>query len=214
MSIELALAQHTGATKSYSKFDDADEDDDDASSDNQEDPAPARPSLSEDNNDTDDEEDGDDISRPEEAVGVATEAPRGKPQAVAARLASAARLQEKMEELEAEQSDDVVVEAVVDDDDPMDQTMDTLATVDTLATAASTASSAPPKKKKKRSPATKKKSSAAAVMHPTMDDPVKPITDVEYVNLQNLMVQFCRVPLLAEFSRPVSLLHPEVSVPS
>lgn len=34
---------------------------------------------------------------------------------------------------------------------------------------------------------------------------------LEYENLEALMVQFCRVPLLAEFSRPVALLHPEVS---
>lgn len=45
---------------------------------------------------------------------------------------------------------------------------------------------------------------------PSIDDPVPDITDVEYENVEQLMVQFCRVPLLAEFSRPVSLLHPEL----
>lgn len=37
------------------------------------------------------------------------------------------------------------------------------------------------------------------------------LTSSEYKNLEALLTQFCRVPLLAEFSRPVSLLHPEVS---
>ena len=46
---------------------------------------------------------------------------------------------------------------------------------------------------------------------PTMDDIVPPITDVEYENVEALMSEFCKVPFLAEFSRPVSLLHPEVS---
>ena len=46
---------------------------------------------------------------------------------------------------------------------------------------------------------------------PTLEDPVPDITEAEYRNLKALMDVFCRVPLLAEFSRPVSLLHPEVS---
>jgi len=45
---------------------------------------------------------------------------------------------------------------------------------------------------------------------PTMNDPVVPITETEYGKLEALMEQFCRVPLLAEFSRPVALLHPEL----
>jgi hypothetical protein len=36
------------------------------------------------------------------------------------------------------------------------------------------------------------------------------ISDGEFQSLEQLMTQFCRVPLLAEFSRPVALLHPEV----
>ena len=47
---------------------------------------------------------------------------------------------------------------------------------------------------------------------PTMDDHVVPITETEYGKLEALMEQFCRVPLLAEFSRPVALLHPEVRI--
>jgi len=71
----------------------------------------------------------------------------------------------------------------------------------------------PSKKKPLKSPtlptaAPKKK----AVLHtaPSLDDPVASVTEDEYVNIQALMHQFCRVPLLAEFSRPVSLLHPEL----
>ena len=45
---------------------------------------------------------------------------------------------------------------------------------------------------------------------PSLDDPVPPITSQDYDNLEALMNQFCRVPLLAEFSRPVSSLHPEL----
>lgn len=47
---------------------------------------------------------------------------------------------------------------------------------------------------------------------PTVDDPVPPITESHYQNLDALMNEFCKVPLLAEFSRPVALLHPEVSI--
>lgn len=43
-----------------------------------------------------------------------------------------------------------------------------------------------------------------------LSEDVPPITEAEYENLEALMIQFCRVPLLAEFSRPVALLHPEV----
>jgi hypothetical protein len=76
----------------------------------------------------------------------------------------------------------------------------------------------PPKKteekKKPRKKSTGSKTSPKLIKSsvPTMDDPIKPITAAEYENLQALLVQFCRVPLLAEFSRPVSLLHPEVCI--
>lgn len=43
-----------------------------------------------------------------------------------------------------------------------------------------------------------------------LGETVPAITEAEYDNLQELMTQFCRVPLLSEFSRPVSILHPEV----
>ena len=45
---------------------------------------------------------------------------------------------------------------------------------------------------------------------PSMDDVVPEITDVQYENVQAIMNVFCKVPFLAEFSRPVALLHPEV----
>ena len=35
---------------------------------------------------------------------------------------------------------------------------------------------------------------------------------MQYENVEALMDVFCKVPLLAEFSRPVILLHPEVSI--
>lgn len=46
----------------------------------------------------------------------------------------------------------------------------------------------------------------------SMEDSVPPITLEEYENLGELMKVFCKVPLLAEFSRPVALLHPEVRI--
>lgn len=76
-------------------------------------------------------------------------------------------------------------------------------------------STAPPKKKpRKRKASTspgRSRKKAHTAGHVTVDDPVPPISDVEYENLETLMEQFCRVPLLSEFSRPVALLHPEVS---
>ena len=47
---------------------------------------------------------------------------------------------------------------------------------------------------------------------PSLDDTLPGITDVQYENVEALMDVFCKVPLLAEFSRPVILLHPEVSI--
>ena len=76
----------------------------------------------------------------------------------------------------------------------------------------------PPKKKrailKKPRPSVvkPKKSPPKAATGPSIEDSFPPISDQEYENVEKLMMQFCRVPLLAEFSRPVSLLHPEVSL--
>ena len=79
---------------------------------------------------------------------------------------------------------------------------------------------APPPKKKRATPkkprpsATKPKKSTPPpkAVGPSIEDPFPPVTEEEYENVEKLMMQFCRVPLLAEFSRPVSLLHPEVSL--
>lgn len=60
-------------------------------------------------------------------------------------------------------------------------------------------------------PSSLPKKKAALNTCPSLDDPVAPITDAEYQNVKALMHQFCKVPLLAEFSRPVALLHPEAS---
>lgn len=195
-SIEMALAQHTAGIQAPYHPDDDDDDDEDS------------------------DEESDDDAGTAGASGVA----RGKPEAMAARLASAVRLQEKMDELEAEKGDDeddVVAEPVdEEDDDPLDATMETVDTVATIDTTMmmtkkekNRSTSAPKKKSSKKMPSTPKDritSSPHDSPHPTMDDPTTPITSEEYENLEQLMVQFCRVPLLAEFSRPVALLHPEV----
>lgn len=146
---------------------------------------------------------------------------RGKPEAVAARLSSSSRVQEKMEELQSEveaKGDDAAVTSAIeeteepaevvavaadddDDDDMEEEKVEKAVVIEEKSPAAP--------KKRKRSPA-QKKSSKSQKGIPTMNDPVQPITAAEYENLKSLMIQFCRVPLLAEFSRPVSLLHPEV----
>lgn len=75
---------------------------------------------------------------------------------------------------------------------------------------------APPPKKKRPTPkkprpsAIKPKKSPPKAPGPSIEDPFPRITREEYENVEKLMMQFCRVPLLAEFSRPVSLLHPEL----
>jgi hypothetical protein len=65
-----------------------------------------------------------------------------------------------------------------------------------------------PKKIKPVTKTPKKPSSTSSGL--SIEDPYPEITNEEYENVEKLMMQFCRVPLLAEFSRPVSLLHPEV----
>ena len=79
-------------------------------------------------------------------------------------------------------------------------------------------SSSSPKKKKK---ATMTSTTTAAVSSDLLvaeaparefllGEPVPRISEAEYDNLTELMQQFCKVPLLAEFRRPVAILHPEV----
>jgi len=191
--------------------------------------------------------------------------PRGKPEAMAKRLASAVRRQEILEELEAEKEQKKLKEKR-----EMQERMES------LATHSAEVAPTPPSSKKKAATASKKKKAAetpkkrkappkkktpvkktsksqtsksqtsksqtsksqtskspsssnsrspktpiGTATHnlyalnpklpvPTMDDAVDPITEAEYGKLEALMEQFCRVPLLAEFSRPVALLHPEL----
>ena len=47
---------------------------------------------------------------------------------------------------------------------------------------------------------------------PSLDDNLPGITDAQYENVEALMNVFCKVPFLAEFTRPVILLHPEVRI--
>ena len=161
--------------------------------------------LSSESQESSSDEDGGDshahapvMSSPSNSVAVpSVVSARGKPEAMAAKLASAARLQEKMEELETE---DVVAEPL---DDSLEMTMDTVATVETQR-------DTPKKKSKKRTPPNKP-APKSDLEHPTMDDATPDhVTEAQYENLESMMIQFCRVPLLAEFSRPVALLHPEV----
>ena len=139
---------------------------------------------------------------------LAAQAIRGKPEAMAAAIAAAPIRNGTEEEEEAVATavpvaDDVVVE------------VDAQAEV---AVAASLSTETPKKKAPKKRKATpslkpkKKQPTPLVSSGPTVDDPVPPITEVEYENVIALMEQFCRVPLLAEFSRPVARLHPEVSI--
>ena len=166
----------------------------------------------------------------------AAETARGKPQAMAAALAAAKAPAVKME-LEAEkqkvQAATPVAEAmpVVADSavlQPGDQALKMEDDVHaTLLVPESTEAVKPPPKKKRKAPTKKSpaasskkstsssaaaKSAAAAIdlMYPSLSDPVDPISAAEYKNLAHLFENFCKVPLLAEFSRPVTLLHPEL----
>ena len=149
-----------------------------------------------------DDDDSDEEMAPEASV-----QPRGKPEAMAARLAAASLLQEKYKELEDDHEN---AAQPVEESGGVDAKA--LASPETV-TSPKTSAKSPAKKKKKKATPNKPKAAAAATNQafPSMEDAVRPITSVEYQNLEQVMVQFCRVPLLAEFSRPVSLLHPEVS---
>jgi len=147
-----------------------------------------------DRDEDEDEDDSMDDAQDEspKAPEVVVPKPRGKPEAMAVKLAAAA-LEEAREELEAE----VVTEPVGDDAGQV------LVTVDKPRPKRSR--SVPKKPKKKASPPSQQRSELL------LSETAPGISDEEYENLEALMIQFCRVPLLAEFSRPVTLLHPEVS---
>jgi hypothetical protein len=156
-------------------------------------------------------------SRTEEATSQmtasASPAPRGKPEAIAKALA-AARIHEKIEELQAEQDVEAVAEPVEEeeeDEEDYDEEVDVKVEEDVAPAEVVTDETPKPKPKKprKKPVATAKKPKAETIAL-TVDDPYPKITDVEYECLEGLMEKFCRVPLLAEFSRPVAILHPEV----
>jgi hypothetical protein len=145
-----------------------------------------------------DEEPDDSDNGSVEAVAVPAIVPRGKPEAMAVRLAAAA-MEETLEDLEAERQEteaEVVAEAVIDDSDGV-----VLAKVEKPKPSRSRSL---PKKSKKQAPPSSERTELLLSEEPPG------ITEDEYENLESLMIQFCRVPLLAEFSRPVTLLHPEV----
>lgn len=153
---------------------------------------------------------------------------RGKPEAAAAALAAAKRdtLKQELESTATVKKEDGYDDDDEDEDDAVAvvaEPVESAAAADAKAVAPETPKAKPPPKKKarktpaKKSPAsTKSKSKAKSspaidlLMGPTIDNPVEPMTDVDYENLIALMEHFCKVPLLAEFSRPVSLLHPEL----
>jgi hypothetical protein len=197
LSIELALARHSGAYE----FTGASDQSDDHSGHEGTNGYATRPS----HHHGDDEDDSDD-----EEMDVSQ--PRGKPEAMAARLASASRVQEKYEDLEEDEPE----EDDLEEDEPEivaqpAEDMEVDAKAEAVVSEETPAAASQPKKKKKRASSPKKSKGAPSnPAFPTMDDPVTAISDVEYENFEQVMIQFCRVPLLAEFSRPVSLLHPEV----
>jgi hypothetical protein len=232
LSIELAIAQHTGGAAPYTTYDydpeyrrgmalqqrpamqphyqqeaeeyrrhPSDHAQAGSSSDHSDDPQESRKRPAPDSDDDeDDDDDADSVTK-----AAPPPPPRGKPEIMASKLAAAARAQEKLDEGEKDEDDEVVAQ-------PLDDSMEVDANAEATAVVSEAPTPAPaPKKKKKKSPTPKKPKAATSSAIPTMEDPVTPITDVEYENLEALFVQFCRVPLLAEFSRPVALLHPEVS---
>ena len=187
--------------------DDEEEEDDDDNNNNNDDK-----NNNDDDDDDDDDGSSDEEDRPTRTASALPPQPRGKPEAMAAKLASASRIQKKLDELESERDDgdDAVARPIDNSEEPVDVNADGAAPVTVVSEMPPP--SAPPKKKKRKSVTPKKtiSSSNSGVATPSMDDPAPPITTAEYENLEALMVQFCRVPLLAEFSRPVALLHPEV----
>lgn len=194
--------------------------------------------VEEDGDDDDDDEEAEEAVDVE-AVDVEPVRPvhgiRGKPEAMAMALA-ASKIDEVKEELEAEKQHDdddeeeeaAVVSTEVEATDvvaePLAEAISDAKAVDARATPVAEAQVTatevvvkPPPKKKRKTPSKKssgasssKKSSSKAIGTFTLDDPVDPIRAEEYENLISLMEHFCKVPLLAEFSRPVTLLHPEL----
>ena len=141
--------------------------------------------------------------------------PRGKPEAMAKAVAAAAldaqrkELEEERSKLQAEAVVEATEEEVVVDTKPTSSSSE----LPMMAQVVSQPPASPKPKKKARKPASKKSTATPkTAVHNELRQKQPPITDAEYQNLEALLTQFCRVPLLAEFSRPVTLLHPEVSL--
>ena len=160
--------------------------------------------------------------------------PRGKPEAMTANIMRAKAAAERLEEddYDSSENDNDNDEDDDDDDDDDDGAAQAAVVVATEEDAAeeeeapASARPAPvdhpaakPAAPRKRT-ATKMKSASLQRSRPTSPATdyndgtenllTETISEREYQNLDSLMEQFCRVPLLAEFSRPVNLLHPEV----
>jgi len=163
-------------------------------------------------------------------INPAADSSRGKPQAMAVALAAShAEGAKKM--LEAERIQAAIqgkresienVAMAVEAQPALPGTpmeVEAVAVAEPAASADAVVIKPPPKKKrktpsKKSTPSKKPAESPATKLvelsGPSLDDPVDPITEAEYKNLDKLLEHFCKVPLLAEFSRPVILLHPEL----
>jgi hypothetical protein len=141
------------------------------------------------------------------SVQVPNIVPRGKPEAMAVKLAAAA-MEENKDDLEAEmdhQEDEAEVVAEVEGEEALIDESENVV-VAKMEKPKPARSRSKPKSSRKKPPLETSERSELLLNEDTPG-----ITDEEYENLEALMIQFCRVPLLAEFSRPVTLLHPEVS---
>ena len=49
-----------------------------------------------------------------------------------------------------------------------------------------------------------------SISNTRIDNTKMEMTNAEFINAKSLLEQFCKVPLLAEYSRPVAFLHPEL----
>lgn len=163
-------------------------------------------------------------------ITVSDAAPRGKPEAMAQALAAAKiesnreevaemkrKEEERMKTEDAEEEVEAVAEVEVEAE-PVAEEDEDEAIAEPVSQPVAVAKK--PSETKKKSPARKKKPKSqpsASALEVTrsrdiLSRPVDPVSEEEWGNLDALMNQFCRIPLLAEFSRPVSLLHPEVSL--
>jgi hypothetical protein len=108
-------------------------------------------------------------------------------------------MQAKLDESMEHQSDDddeeaVVAEVVTEPVADSEEDGGILAKATTKPSSSLTKKKSPSRKQRKKSLPIASRNRSQLLM----TDPVQPISDIEYENLEALMVQFCRVPLLAE----------------